>query len=106
MLEQLAGHYKTVAKAIADGRVIPFFGAGVNLCGRPADSVWERGQFLPSGGELARYLADRFDYPGAEVQDLLRVSQYATVMQGAGPLYEQLRSLFDSDYPPTTLHQF
>jgi hypothetical protein len=48
------------------GRVVPFLGAGVNLSNRedrsptswklPADS-------LPSGPELARYLAEQFHYP-------------------------------------------
>ena len=107
MPDSLDAHYKMVVKAITDGRVVPFFGAGVNLCGRPAEMAWQcGGQYLPSGGELAEYLAEEFGYPSSEVQDLVRVSQYVTVMIGSGPLYEELHSLLDADYRPTPLHQF
>jgi hypothetical protein len=61
---------------------------------------------LPSGGELAAFLAEDFGYPPNETQDLARVSQYVAVMTGTGPLYEELRSLFNADYPLTPLHQF
>jgi hypothetical protein len=98
-------HYSRIINAITDGRAIPLLGAGVNLCGRPQETAWQLGRYLPSGGELAAYLAEKFGYPAEEVMDLVRVSQYATIMEGSGPLYEQLRGLFDADYPPTTLHQ-
>jgi hypothetical protein len=101
-------HYDMVLKAIANGRVIPFLGAGVNLCGRPGEIDWQPGQsdYLPSGGELASYLAEDFGYPPDETRDLARVSQYVAVMTGTGPLYEELHELFDADCPPTTLHKF
>jgi len=106
MPDFLDAHYEMVFKAITDGRVVPFFGAGVNLCGRPTEMAWQHGQYLPSGGELAEYLAQEFGYPSSEMQDLVRVSQYVTVMIGSGPLYEELHSLLDADYQPTPLHQF
>ena len=106
--DSLEAHYDRLIKAITDGRVIPFFGAGVNLCGRPGQTDWRPGQkeYLPSGSELAAYLAEGYGYPPGEMQDLARVSQYVTVMTGGGPLYEELHSLFDADYPPTPLHEF
>lgn len=99
-------HYRTVIKAIAEGRVVPFLGAGVNLCGRPAGSAWEPGQatFLPNGSELAGHLAQCFDCP-TDI-DLARVSQFVDVMTGSGPLYDTLHELFDHDFPPTRLHSF
>lgn len=103
--DPLDGHYRMVAKAFAEGRVIPFLGAGVNLCGRPAGVPWRQGQYLPAGGELAAYLAEAFGYPPDEALDLVRVSQYVAVMNGSGPLYEGLHALLDADYPPTPLHQ-
>lgn len=106
MPDTLDSHYSSVIKAITDGRVVPFFGAGVNLVGRPEGAAWQRGQYLPSGGELSKYLAESFSYPDIDKWDLVRVSQYIAVMDGSGPLYEELRKLFDADYPPTTLHQF
>ena len=104
MAEPTETHYRLVAKAIAEGRVVPLLGAGVNLCGRPSGTGWQQGRYLPSGVELATYLAGRFDFPSYEVQDLLRVSQYAAVMTGSGPLYEELHRLLDADYQPTQVH--
>lgn len=106
MADPLEAHYRTVIKAITDGRVVPFLGAGANLCGRPPGLSWQRGQYLPHGGELSAYLAHNFGYPPDEVQDLVRVSQYVTVMTGSGPLYDELHRLFEGEYPPTALHRF
>jgi hypothetical protein len=104
--ESLEAHYRTVAKAIADGRLVPLLGAGVNLCGRPARTSWRHGRYLPSAAELAMHLAERFDYGDPQTSDLVRVSEYAAVMEGSGPLYEKLHEVFDADYPPTPLHEF
>jgi hypothetical protein len=103
--DTLDAHYKTVVKAISDGRVVPFLGAGANLTGRPAAARWQPDHYLPSGAELSEYLAGDFGYPSPDRQDLLRVAQYVAVMNGIGPLYEQLRTLYDADYAPTALHQ-
>lgn len=103
--DELDAHYKTVVKAFSDGRVVPFLGSGVNLIGRPAGALWQSQHYLPSGAELAEYLADSFGYPATNRQDLIRVAQYVAVMNGVGPLYENLRTLFDIDYTPTALHQ-
>lgn len=108
MVDSLDAHYNLVVKAITDGRLIPFLGAGANLSSRPSDIDWESGQtrYLPSGSELAAYLAKYSRYPPSETHDLARVSQFIAVMMGTGPLYEELHSLFDADYPPTPLHRF
>jgi hypothetical protein len=106
MSDALDQHYQTIIKAMLDGRLVPFFGAGVNLCDRPEGSAWQKGQYLPSGGELSEYLANNFAYPSPDKWDLVRVSEYIAVVNGTGPLYEELRKLFDADYPPTRLHQF
>jgi hypothetical protein len=115
--------YNRVINAITKGQVIPFLGAGVNLCDRTPEIEWEHGQcnYLPNGGELAAYLSENFDYPSSETQvscpscdskvplktqDLMRVSQYVAVMNGTGPLYDTLHFLFDVDYRLTPLHQF
>jgi hypothetical protein len=39
--------------------VLLFLGAGVNLCGRQASEPFEAGLDLPSGSELAAYLASK-----------------------------------------------
>jgi hypothetical protein len=104
MAEPTETHYRIVAKAFAEARVIPLLGAGVNLCGRPHGTGWQQGQYLPSGLELAAHLARAFYFPSDEPQELLRVSQYAAVMTGSGPLYEELHRLLDADYQPTKVH--
>ena len=106
--DPLTSHYRRVAREIGAGRVVPFLGAGANLCGRPEELTWRAGQFdwLPSGKELSNYLAAMFEYEGRNDDDLVRVSQYVALTVGALPLYEELRRLFDGDYPPTLLHRF
>jgi hypothetical protein len=125
MTDDLNLHYTTVINAITDGRVVFFLGAGANLCGRPQDKTWQPGQNenLPSGSELAEYLAEKFAYPpdirrvdchfcqsNIEVsirpQDLARVSQFVDVMNGEGPLYMKLHNIFNHNYPPTDVHKF
>jgi hypothetical protein len=122
--DTLDEHYATVARYLAQGRVIPFLGAGVNLCGRPEGVSWQ-GCYLPSGRELSSYLAENLGYPLSkrtlkcpvcsseislsetkEQEDLVRVSQYLAVRDGSAPLYLELHSLLDNDYPITALHQF
>jgi hypothetical protein len=106
MQDAFEQHYQMVLRTIAEGRVIPLLGAGVNRCGRPDDTEWGHRQYLPDGRELSRYLAKYAAYPDGNVSDLVRVSQYFAIMLGSGPLYEELRELFDVDYPPTPLHRF
>src|SRR5687768_3126361 len=107
MTAALDAHYRQVARAmILEGRVVPLLGAGVNLCGRTTDGPWQRGgRSLPSGGELAEHLAVSFDYP-EEGRDLVRVSQYVSVVLGDAPLYDELHDVFAADYEPTPLHRF
>jgi SIR2-like domain len=103
-----SSHFLQVAGETRAGRVVPFLGAGANLCGRPEELTWVPGQFdwLPSASELSNYLAELFSYQGKNHDDLVRISQYVTLTLGARPLYEELRKLFDGDYPPTDVHRF
>ncbi len=116
---ELGDHFARVAKAIQDGRVVPFLGAGVNLCGRPPGAVWQpiQDSYLPNGSELADYLADGFDYPvrltglhgcpdPTAHLDLARVSQFGVTMLDQGPLYDKLHSIFVPCAKPTPVHNF
>ena len=98
-------HYALVAEFLGSAEVVPFLGAGANLCDRPDAVSWELGHFAPSGVELAHALAQRSRYPDENL-DLLRVSQYVDAILGERQLYRYLHAVFDSDYPPTTLHRF
>jgi hypothetical protein len=93
-------------RAMAEGQVVPLLGAGVNLCDRPSGHAWELGHYLPNGSELADYLAKTFYFPEVEERNLLRVSQYVVTKEGKGPLYFELRKLFDANYPVTPVHDF
>ena len=61
---------------------------------------------LPSSSELAEHLARNFEYPPSAPRDLARVSQYVSVVNGSGPLYDELHSVLDADYEPTPLHRY
>jgi hypothetical protein len=104
--EALLRHCRLIKARLDEGKVIPFLGAGANLCGRPSDADWQDG-YLPSGAELAGYLADEFQYPDDEPRELVRVSQYADLATGGeAALFEKLHALFSSDYQPNELHRF
>jgi hypothetical protein len=104
----ILGHAEMVAQAmLGDGMVVPLLGAGVNLCGRPADEGFLRGKNLPNGSELAAELAKKVQrLPPAILEDLLRVSQCVDHERGWRVLYDTLHQLFDADYPPTSFHRF
>jgi hypothetical protein len=135
MSDPLDSYYTMIAKFIRDGNVVPFLGAGANLCGRPQNAGWQQGcQYLPSGGELAALLASGYDFPRRELnlhcpachstlnvtcpsckeevrvleeaQDLLRIAQYVANASGLGQLYEDLHRVFTANCPPTLLHKF
>jgi hypothetical protein len=95
-----------VVPGIAAGRVVPLFGAGVNLTSRPEDSYWSvSGPYLPSGWELYSHLAATYEYPASD-DGLPRLAQYIEAIAGRGTLYDELRRIFDRDYEPTPVHRF
>jgi hypothetical protein len=100
-------HATLVVHHLLEGTVTPFLGAGANLCGRPRDYSWKLGDdYFPSGTELALHLAEYFRYQGDDARDLMAVATYAEILQGLGPLYKELRDIFDREVPPTSLHDF
>jgi hypothetical protein len=105
--EELDRHFRIVVPQIRDGKVVPFLGAGANLTSRPSEATWNPIErlYLPSGVELASYLADRHEYQFPDRDNLVRVAEYIALTVGDGPLYDSLRELFDADYPITPLHR-
>ncbi len=47
----ISRYSKIVVKALRNGKVIPFLGAGANMCGRPKGAAWQEGEYPPSGAE-------------------------------------------------------
>src|SRR3954466_1580894 len=88
-----ARHYFLVAKRILEGEVVPFLGAGANLCGRPDGMRWaEDRDFLPDALALASSLAAEVGYPDPDDHDLKRISQYVPSVLGWKPLCKYLRA--------------
>jgi hypothetical protein len=102
--ESLNRHCQIVARRLGVGSVVPFLGAGANLCERPPDARWEDG-YPPSGAELAAYLAEPYGYPESEL-DLLRVSQWVDLVSSPRALADELHGVFSREYVPNKLHRF
>lgn len=65
--EVVAEHFNIVATSFLKGYVTPLLGAGVNLSVRPEGLKWcapapGKPAYLPSGKELAHYIASQFHY--------------------------------------------
>lgn len=105
---QLQPPYSLIRDAITKGRVIPFLGSGASLGGRAAGAKWQQGQggYLPTATELAQYLAEKTGFPTDEEPELTKVAQYYDVVGGRYALNEELRGIFNFDYPLTSLHTF
>jgi DNA-binding SARP family transcriptional activator len=89
-------HHGDVARALLAGRLVLVLGSGVNT----------NGDGGPSGtAEAAAVLADVFGYPSDSERDLARVSQYVSLMQGVGPLYDELHGLFARDREPAAAYR-
>jgi hypothetical protein len=102
----LQEHLRRVGRAMLNGRVVPVLGAGANLCDRDPAEGWKPLSNLPSGEELAHWLADELECRVENTGDLSSVSQYAELTSGEGELYERLHGLLDRDYPVPSLHAF
>src|SRR5919198_1958923 len=105
MADDLGSHYVVVVTQILQGKVVPFLGAGANNCGRPEETSFQAGRLLPSGGELSRYLAQKYGYTKGDLDELVRVAEHVAMTAGEGALFDQLRRLFNVDYPPNPLHR-
>lgn len=100
--------YPLILDEMRAGKIVPFLGAGASLCGRKKEDRWVPGEsrFLPSGNELAEFLAEYSCFPSAE-QDkaLARVASYYEMTTGRSSLTEKLTDLFNHDYEPGGLHR-
>jgi SIR2-like domain len=107
-MSQLAPPYRSIRDGLLQGRVIPFLGSGASLGGREPNAAWVKGlaKYLPTASELARYLAQMTEFPNDEPPDLTKVAQYYDVVVGRERLYEELHSIFNCNYPFTSLHTF
>jgi hypothetical protein len=104
--------YGEISDVLKKGQVIPFLGAGVNFGIRqPADAIWtgDPCSFLPSGGELAHFLASKTGFPSQDEHDLMdlaKVSSYFVETSARRRLRERLHDVFDHDYSPCDIHSY
>lgn len=99
-------HLEQVVRALKEGRLVFFLGAGASLCDRHDGWSWNHSQReeLPSALELSHHLADEFHVDRSG--DLAKVAQQVEIRNRIGPLYDSLQALFDADYPLPSLHRF
>src|SRR5689334_4148260 len=104
--------YGAIWDALSAGNVVPFLGAGASMVGRAEGDTWngENPAFLPTGSELAGFLADKTGFPTEtdrlyERQDLAKVSSYYADTVGRPNLRVQLRSLLNHPYPVGKIHR-
>jgi hypothetical protein len=108
---ELESHFDAVLRLLANGRIVPFLGPGVNLIDRSPGSEGPPGATLPSQHELATLLASSYSdvesiYRDAEQPDLSRVAEiYASVVFDRQALDDHLHQIFAGDFPPNRLHR-
>lgn len=103
--------YGEIADVLKQGRVIPFLGAGVNFGRRQPADIWtgDGCGFLPSGVELAHFLASKTGFPSDDEHDrmdLAKVSSYFVETSARRRLRERLHDVFDHDYSPCDIHSY
>ena len=105
-------HFEKVLHYLAEGELVPLLGAGVNVCDRGDEEVYEFDHNLPSGRELSELLAAEYEYPAgrSDRSDLLRVAQYAQAQlshtEEEHRLRDSLHRIFRAHYGPTSVHRF
>ena len=107
--------YDVIAEAFRSRNVVPFLGAGVPLCGRPPGALWEYSDsesdfpdFLPSGAELAAFIArvaDLRPWSLRDTENLARVASYYTISNPKTVLAQRLQRIFAKG-KPTEVHNF
>lgn len=106
--------YGLIDRLLRQGEVVPFLGAGVNFGTRtPETASWlgspATSSVLPSGAELARYLADEATFPSEDEHDrsdLAKVASYFVDTSARRRLREQLREIFNRDFEPCEIHAY
>ena len=93
------------------GGVVPFLGAGASMTGRQPNLHWdpEAANCLPSGLELARFLAENVVLPSTDPrdrEDLAKVCSYFADIMGRDVLRQRLRTVLNHTFEPTVLHEF
>jgi hypothetical protein len=108
----------SIATFALQGPMTVFLGAGASVDARfssfplpmywdgpPRDAVLPADR-LPTGKELAAWLAEAFAYPDDEEISLPRVAEWVELLAGRGTLSNILEVVFGRDGDPGVAHQF
>jgi hypothetical protein len=103
--------YGIIWNGLKHCKVVPFLGAGASFVGRQDSAKWLKpgDEFLPSGQELAGFLASEAEFPSNipnDREDLSKVSSYYADIAGRAALRERLHEVFNRGYRYGKLHQF
>jgi SIR2-like domain len=96
---RVAPPYAELARALRSGNAIAVLGAGASLSGRPPGARWDADapQFLPSGLDLSRLLADDSGFPSPDDRDrLTAVASYYEAFGTRATLRARLRQILDA----------
>lgn len=98
MTNPLERDYDTIIDTLRSGDCVPFLGAGASL--------GYEGVSLPTGGELARKLAEECGYHGYGSDDFLRICQFYELKRGPAALRRAIiRHLRIPDVKPSAVHR-
>lgn len=105
---ELAPPYQLILDSLHQGLVIPFLGAGASQSRADMGEVSSNNSrfFIPTAFELAKYLANKSEFPKDEALDLAKVAQYYNLVGGRAPLHRELHNIFNRDFQLAPIHNF
>jgi len=94
--------HSEAVRALLASRLVVVLGPSVHrsVTGAANGAAQLPGPFLPDGTDVVASLANCFDAPAGHEREIARISQYVALVQGVGPLYDELHTLLDQDYEP------
>jgi hypothetical protein len=99
-----------IVLSLREGRVIPFLGAGASLGPRKSAEAWSpKSDDLPTGRDLAEYLASMSNFPGTTPEDrgdLARVASYSADISGRPTLRRHLRRVLNRPFDSRRIHAY
>ena len=105
-LDSFNRHCQVVARRLSEGKVIPFLGAGANLCERPPGHDVAAGRLPPERRRAGRLLRRNVRLPGqGRCSISFASSQYVDLTAGDAALFEELHAIFAGGYEPNKLHR-
>jgi DNA-binding SARP family transcriptional activator len=97
--EPVDDHIGDVVKALCAGRLVVVLGPAANRGEDPGEEA------LPGPAEVVAHLARVFECPYEHARDLAYVAEWVAVAKGAGPLYDELHTLYNRDCSSGPVHR-